>query len=601
MDIAAKRFARWVLTIHLLLLVAIVTMVCFAARAVYKTALKQAEDQAAKQQTLLASQTARGIESYYNSILDNLELIRRSEEPEAAATPQPPRVRPAPTTQNANAGRGFFANVLWHQLQNRASHFLIVDRESEKSVLALPASTDGQAIVNQSANWLRTVDQPALSKLTKIDNADATLVCVPVAASSRRLFVAVVPMSYIEKEFLQNINADQRMSAILFNEDMRVLAASDHSLVGVSVMDDNVNNPKGKEFADRYIKRGVAGTEVVLDNFKLGQHEFDSGIFSIQPIEIAGKRWWLSIGSDFEEVNSVVSATFRGTLVWAIFVVVSMTAILVSTAIQMIRSRIRMERVRHDLLTRELSQARSIQLAWLPKNEDDPKNIDLNAINKPASHISGDFYNWFQQPHGKVCVVIGDVTGHGMAAAFLMATTQLLVRMIMPRVQDPGKCLDEVNRQLCLQVFNGQFVTMQILMLDRANGKVHMSSAGHPPPLMGHGGSFDTVKLETQLVLGVESDTQYTTQTFDLPENATIVLYTDGVTEAQGMHGRRFGIHGLRACLHGKYPSATALSDHIIKAVNVFRGERELADDLTLVTLQLEPIAQPSKPIPAAI
>ncbi|HMB94524.1 MAG TPA: PP2C family protein-serine/threonine phosphatase [Tepidisphaeraceae bacterium] len=466
-------------------------------------------------------------------------------------------------------------------------------------LLALPTGTKGLQIMNQSSNWLRTVNQPTLSKLMKIEDEDSTLLCVPTSPGSSRLYVAVVPMKFIEQEFLQTINSQQKMSAMLLNDDMHVLAAPDERLIGLSIIDD-VTLPQAKQSAQRYISQGSGGTEVLNEGFKLGEHEFASGIVSIVPINLTGKRWWLSIGSNFEEINAVARSTFRGALLWAIFVVVSVTAILVSTAIQMIRSRMRMERVRHDLLTRELSQARRIQLAWLPKNDEDPKDIDLNAVNKPASHISGDFYNWFQQPQGRVCVVIGDVTGHGMAAAFLMATTQLLVRMIMPRVHDPGKCLEEVNAQLCQQVFNGQFVTMQILMLDRQSGKVQMSSAGHPPPLISHEGGFEIVKLESQLVLGVESDTQYSTQTFDLPSGASIVLYTDGVIEAQGPHGRRFGIHGLRTCLHGKFPNASAICDHIIKAVDIFRNERELDDDLTLVAIQLEPAITPNAETVAA-
>jgi sigma-B regulation protein RsbU (phosphoserine phosphatase) len=197
--------------------------------------------------------------------------------------------------------------------------------------------------------------------------------------------------------------------------------------------------------------------------------------------------------------------------------------------------------------------------------------------------------------------VIGDVTGHGMAAAFLMATTQLLVRMTMPRVHDAGKCLTEVNRQLCQQVFNGQFVTMQILMIDRAAGRIHIASAGHPPPLISHEGNFHAVQLENELVLGVESETEYKTQSYDLPDGASIVLYTDGVIDAQGPHGRRFGIAGLKACLHGKFATATDICNCVIKAVDIFRNGRELDDDLTLVTIQLQSIAQENPSLASAV
>ena len=184
-----------------------------------------------------------------------------------------------------------------------------------------------------------------------------------------------------------------------------------------------------------------------------------------------------------------------------------MTAILVSTAVSLIRLRVRLERVQHEVITRELSQARQIQLNWLPNRHTAGPALDIAAINQPASHISGDFYNWFDLPDGRQVITIGDVTGHGMAAAFLMATTQLLVRTTMARVGDPGACMEEVNRQLCTQVFHGQFVTMLIVVLDLEHSQLELATAGHAAPLISEGGGpFRELDTETQLVLGMEPD-----------------------------------------------------------------------------------------------
>ena len=134
------------------------------------------------------------------------------------------------------------------------------------------------------------------------------------------------------------------------------------------------------------------------------------------------------VSSPLADVDSVVGSLFHRIVLWAVFVVVAMTGILVSTAVQMIRGRVKMERIRHEVLTRELERARQIQQAWLPRTAPACRWLDIAAVNYPAQHISGDFYNWFDLPDGRTAVVIGDVTGHGMSAAFLMATTQLLVR-----------------------------------------------------------------------------------------------------------------------------------------------------------------------------
>src|SRR5207302_9547645 len=129
---------------------------------------------------------------------------------------------------------------------------------------------------------------------------------------------------------------------------------------------------------------------------------------------------------------------------------------------------------------------------------------------------SRGLYNSCELPDRRIAITIGDVTGHGMSAAFLMATTQLLVRTNLPRLGDPGYCLEEVNRQLCTQVFNGQFVTMQILLIDLENRQIDIASAGHPPPLWRDNGSIRPLPVEPQLVLGVDETTEYPTQRFPL-------------------------------------------------------------------------------------
>ena len=128
----------------------------------------------------------------------------------------------------------------------------------------------------------------------------------------------------------------------------------------------------------------------------------------------------------------------------------------------------------------------------------------------PRAHISGDFYNFFELPDGRTAVVIGDVTGHGMSAAFLMATTQLLVRSTMERMEDPGKCLAEVNRLLCTQAFNGQFVTMQLLVIDPSRRTIELATAGHPAPLLAEAASIgQTSEMGTSTNLPVVSAPQF--------------------------------------------------------------------------------------------
>jgi serine phosphatase RsbU (regulator of sigma subunit) len=588
---------RWVLSIHALLFLAVVALVVYTARHVYSGARAEALRQSAKVQSLLTRQTAEGIQSYFQSIFDTLELMRRSEGSTTA-----PNAAAEPRARMLLLGRNLLAPAIWQQLRNRVSDLIIIDRESTERHVSFPEDASARAadIIRTSTLWLKTVTEPAIGPLITVENESCCIVAVPARDDARLMFVVVVPVRSLDTLFLNSVHAEQRMSAMLLDDQMRVITAYDKQIVGLSLL-ENGSDPSVRALAERYRTIGQPGTEIIESSFDVGRHHFDSGLVSVQPIDIHGKRWWLTIGADLAEVDAVMHDTFRGSLITAVILIGSMSALLVSTAFQMIRNRVKLERSRHDVLRRELSQARQIQLAWLPDNNDDPAHVDLCAINQPASHISGDFYNWFDLEDGRVCAVIGDVTGHGMAAAFLMATTQLLVRMIMPRVKCPGKCLEEVNRELCQQVFNGQFVTMLIVVLDRERGTFEFASAGHPAPLLGSASDFAPVDLEPQLVLGVERDSQYPTQTCSLPSGACVVLYTDGVIDAMNEQGARFRLDGLRACLRGQLSSAEQIAQRVVSAIQAFRGEKELTDDLTLVTIQLEPITDPAEAMASAI
>jgi serine phosphatase RsbU (regulator of sigma subunit) len=373
----------------------------------------------------------------------------------------------------------------------------------------------------------------------------------------------------------------------------------DGSMIGRSLMDD-ATDPRVRAIARQYIGQGKSGTEVFDDTVTVGQTVLNRAITSINPIELPQqKRWWLVISSGLNDVDRIVNTLFRKAVFFGVFVVASMTAILVSTSTQLIRSRARLERVRHELLTKELDQARAIQLAWLPQKRCRLRDIDVAATNEPASHISGDFYNWFELPDGRTVVTIGDVTGHGIAAAFLMSTTQLMVRTIMTRVGDPGRCLEEVNHHLCVQMFNGQFVTMLILVIDCERGEVLAASAGHAGPLVSEGESFEPMPVQPQLVLGVEESMTYPTQRFPISPGASLLLYTDGVIDVQNPAGERFGDQRLHRSLNGRFDTAQDVLKAALDAVTDFRAGTELTDDLTFVAIQLQAAPARSQPVEA--
>jgi serine phosphatase RsbU (regulator of sigma subunit) len=118
-------------------------------------------------------------------------------------------------------------------------------------------------------------------------------------------------------------------------------------------------------------------------------------------------------------------------------------------------------------------------------------------------------------------------------------------------------------------------------------GTLEVATAGHQAPIVGHDGRFVPLPIEYHLVLGVEKDVRYKTERFDLPATASLILFTDGVTDAKALDGQRFDLNRLIQTLQdGRAESAQQLIDSVVGRINQFRQTRELPDDLTLVCIQ---------------
>ena len=619
MNRSLKRFARRIILVHLALFLGVIALVVGASHALYLSAHEQAQDESLKQLSLLANQTGSGLRGYYDGIVNDLELFKPhspdSEESDALGA-DPMKLRPQrtmpPGSQRGRRGGPApsqalppqvrtLEDALPYQLNRRVSHLFIYPKDGSYTVsitLAEQAGKpDSQDIATGAHDWLENVEKSDVLSLKQVNGASGdshgySIIAVPVQGSTRDfLLVATVPVRPTAKRFFDDVNQSQDVSAFLLDEKMTVMAASASDQIGGAI-DPTIS----AKITSLTSANNDSGASPVGTSFTIGTRTLVPSLVAVQQVNVLGKHWYVVLATPLAQVDGVVSNLFKRTLSWAIFVALSMTAILLSTAIQLIRTRVRAERERHELLEKEIRQAREIQLHWLPRPRAPDGVLDIATINQPASRISGDFYNWFELPDGRTAVVIGDVTGHGMAAAFLMATTQLLVRSTLPVTEDPGRCLEEINRQLCTQVFNGQFVTIQILILDPVTGLAQIATAGHPGPLIGTGESFKPLKLEPNLVLGVDRESTYATEEFHLAPHTTLLLYTDGVLDVESPTGSRFGIDRVRQSLYGQSAGAEEVIQAVVKQIDAFRGKIPLGDDLTMVAIQLQRAFAPNHP-----
>jgi serine phosphatase RsbU (regulator of sigma subunit) len=605
MDRVVRKIATRIIAVHVALFLLLVVLVGFASREIYNSARQQASTQAEESQTLLVGQTARGIEAFYGGILAGLDLVRDAEDEQAvdddAARTQPATTGAAKRLMRDPVGpRGLVvARLVARQLEGRASQVFVLDRRQMFVVpVGEPDPTLPPAKVTaQLGEWFKGVEGAQISPFKLLDGTGYNVAAVPARRNAHLMIVATVPVRAMAARLLDRLGSDGTVATLLADDDETVMAANERAWIGSNLR--SLGGDFGSGILDTLGANDMRGTTVIDHPFHVGGVECPPSMFASEPVRVADKQWFVLVASDLAEVDAVVTNLVRRGVWWVGFVVLSMAALLASTSVQLIRYRVRLERERTTVLENELAHARQIQLAWLPHptpDADGCNRVDVAAVNQPASHVSGDFYNWFDLPDGRKAVVIGDVTGHGLPAAFLMATVQLLVRNTLPQTLDPGRCLTSVNRQLCVQVFHGQFVTMQVMVVDCENGKLSVANAGHPPPLMGNGdAAFSPLKVDPQLVLGIQPDVDYPTQHFDMSPGSAVLLYTDGVVDAVGVDGTRFDAERLSRSLTGQRENAAGLVQAVIDAVNDFRGGHDLVDDLTLVAVHVQGSVEPTE------
>ena len=235
--------------------------------------------------------------------------------------------------------------------------------------------------------------------------------------------------------------------------------------------------------------------------------------------------------------------------------------------------------IEQQRIKRELTLARKVQRSLLPKRRRD--SFPVIGINLPANEISGDFYDYFSLPDGRIAFVIADVSGKGLDAAFLMVRVTSLLRSAGKYASAPSSWLSNVNTELCSTLQDGRFVCAAVGVYDRSSGDVILSSAGFPPALLFDGENFQELPADGP-PLGIIPEAVYTENRLHLGPNA-LYLFSDGATDVQRSDDSRLGTDGL----HELIKRHTALApEPRLRALLGDLKRLSLVDDTTLLLVQ---------------
>jgi len=245
-------------------------------------------------------------------------------------------------------------------------------------------------------------------------------------------------------------------------------------------------------------------------------------------------------------------------------------------------------------LQRELDFATRIQTSMLPPNPlltDEPR-LDCHGFMRAARQVGGDFYDVIPLDSHRYLIAIGDVCNKGMPAALFMAQTLAMLRSmaIQEKRIEQVQLADIVSRgndQLCRMNSEQLFVSIFLAIVDLELDQIRYVNAGHNPPMIRLPGEpSNLIELPRNPVAGMVSGIRYKSASQPFPSGSLLLLYTDGVTEAENIALDQFGETALMGCFNELHDSAEALVSTIVKGVDQFAQEHPQADDITLLALR---------------
>lgn len=253
-------------------------------------------------------------------------------------------------------------------------------------------------------------------------------------------------------------------------------------------------------------------------------------------------------------------------------------------------------KINHELeiaqakINKELDQARLIQRGLLPSNFPNIRGLDFAATYIPASQVGGDYYDFIDlTSHDLIGIVVADVSGHGIGAAFIMSMIKILLRKQAFDNMSPKNVLTSINQIFLRDIKTDNFVTTFYAIFNLKTKLLQYANAGHNPILLYHrdSGQFQLLKADG-LFLGVFDDLMMKENQIQLSVNDRLILYTDGLTEAENNHGELFSIDKLCEVIKkNNHLNALQLKDKIVTGLRGFIGSSDFQDDVTLLIMDV--------------
>lgn len=236
------------------------------------------------------------------------------------------------------------------------------------------------------------------------------------------------------------------------------------------------------------------------------------------------------------------------------------------------------------IMARDLDQAADIQRKFLPSAPPEVPGADIAGYNAPCRTVGGDYYDFFSYENGRVAMALGDVSGKGMPASLMMMQLQGSVQVLADEPEDLGVTMTRINKITCAKCPSNRFITFFFCVMDPGTGRVAYANAGHNPPFLVRANGEIIMLPGGGPPLGIVRSATFAEQRCEMNQGDVLVLYSDGVTEAQSPNEEEFGEDRFEALLKANLDkSAEEIVNTVNEALTEWAEGGHAADDITMV------------------
>ncbi|MGC9194469.1 MAG: PP2C family protein-serine/threonine phosphatase [Syntrophobacteraceae bacterium] len=263
----------------------------------------------------------------------------------------------------------------------------------------------------------------------------------------------------------------------------------------------------------------------------------------------------------------------------------SLSLLCANAAIGVENARLHQKSLLNQQMEQDLAFAQSVQSSFLPDCMPNLKGYRFCAHYQPARQIGGDFYDFIPLDEDRLGILIGDVSGKGVPAALFMAKFTTDFHLLALREKDPERLMRRMNESVCERSCQGMFVTLFYMVLKKGSGEALYINAGHLPPVSWNSltEKFDIWRGRGGPPLGVVPDQAYPCESVSIGNGSCVLLYTDGLMEAQNSRGEFLGLDGIEKCLKAGGSQAGSSLSRLSTLLSEFAGDSPQSDDITLV------------------